>query len=231
MKNGYRAMMALAGLGAAMAAEAQSSFTSPFTLTAGSGPTYLMLTWDPINGYSTRTSGQTTVVYFIAPQPADMFDDPAEPAYVISYGYGGYTGNLNGITPGEVTAGAVLNSSSDFSDPSSSTASFNPADNETGSYFGIDYNAGGGNFNYGWVEYSTTSDSFTLEEAYMNTTVNQAVTVGQGINPVPEPSTFALGALSILGLLLTHRARALNERKAVSEYLQRQGRRAPRKLS
>jgi hypothetical protein len=209
MKNVYLAMMVFIGLATTIAAEAQSSLTTPFTLTAGSGPTYLMLTWDPINGFVTRTSGQTTVVYFTSPQPADMDDDPAEPAQIASYGYGGYTGNLNGITTGEVTADTVLNSSLNFSDPASFFASFNPADNETGSYFGIDYNAGSGNFNYGWVEYSTTSDSFTLEEAYMNTTVNQAVTVGEGISPVPEPSTFAFGMMSMLGLLFIHRTRTV----------------------
>jgi hypothetical protein len=201
--------MAFAALATAMAVEAQSALTTPFTLTAGSGPIYLMLTWDPVNGFVTRTSGQTTVVYFTSPQPADMFDDPAEPAQIASEGYGGYTGNLNGITTNEVAGGIVLNSSLDFSDPSSSFVSFNPPDNETGSYFGIDYNAGSGNYNFGWVEYSTTTNSFTLDEAYMDTTVNEAVTVGEGIDPVPEPSSFALGAFSLFSLLFIARARIL----------------------
>ncbi|MGH7975383.1 MAG: hypothetical protein ACREC8_01840, partial [Limisphaerales bacterium] len=134
MRNGYLATMAFAVLATTIAADAQSSLTTPFTLTAGSGPIYLMLTWDPVNGFATRTSGQTTVVYFTSPQPADDMDDPAEPAQIASYGYGGYTGNLNGITAGEVTTGTVLNSSSDFSDPASSMAYFNPADNESSSY-------------------------------------------------------------------------------------------------
>ena len=200
-------MIAFAGLTVVMSAGAQSTLTTPFTLTAGFGPVYLMLTWDPISGFTTRTSGQTTVVYFTSPQPAGM-DNPAEPAQIASYGYGGYTGNLNGITPGEESYGTLLNNSSQFSDPGSSMAAFDPPDNETASYFGMNYNAGGGNYNYGWVEYTTTSDSFTLDEAYMNTTINDPVTVGEGISATPEPSTIVFGALGLLSLFFISHSRA-----------------------
>lgn len=207
MKKQYLALTAFAGLAGAITAGAQSTLTTPFTLTAGSGPTYLMLTWDPVNGFVTRTTGQTTVVYFTAPQPADMYGHPARPAQIASYGYSGYTGNFNGITPGEQAYGALLNSSSQFSDPSSSTAAFNPADDETASFFGIDYNAGNGNYNYGWVEYTTTTNTFTLEEAYMDATANQAVTVGDGITAVPESSPLGYEALGLLSLLFIFRSR------------------------
>jgi len=208
MKKRYVAVMAVAGLIMTISAGAQSTLSTPFTLTAGYGPTYLMLTWDPINGFVTRTSGQTTVVYFTSPQPADMDGDPAEPAQIASYGYGGYTSNLNGITSGEEAYGTLLNSSSQFSDPSSSMAAFNPADNEAASFFGMDYNAGNGNYNYGWVEYTTTTNSFTLDEAYMNTTVNQSATVGEGISAAPEPSSIAFESLGVFSLLFIFCSRA-----------------------
>jgi len=75
-------------------------------------------------------------------------------------------------------------------------------------YYGLIYEAGGGNYNYGWanLSYEVSSEIATMTSAAMVTTVNQAVSVGV----VPEPSTYALAlaGLACGGFSLFRRRRA-----------------------
>ena len=189
LKNLYP-LIALVGA-TTLSAPAQSTLSAPITLYSG----YLMLTWDPVNEFQTRTSGQTTVIYFSAPS----YDPEMGPRLG---SVGSWSGNPNGITTGEVASGTVLGNSSLFS----SWTSFQPQNYETGSYIGIDYADGSGNRNYGWLEFSTTADSLTVDAAYMDITPNEAVVAGQLTpTPTPEPSTLALTGVGIAGWFLVRR--------------------------
>lgn len=61
-------------------------------------------------------------------------------------------------------------------------------------YYGIRADAGGGNYNYGWAQVSTTLSSATLVQLAFETTANTAIKAGAGA--VPEPSSLALVALA-----------------------------------
>jgi hypothetical protein len=64
-------------------------------------------------------------------------------------------------------------------------------------YFGLIYEAGGGNYNYGWANLSFDASSViaTMNSAAMQTTVNQSIVVGAGAAPIPEPGTWAAMAI------------------------------------
>jgi len=64
-------------------------------------------------------------------------------------------------------------------------------------YFGLIYEAGGGNYNYGWANLSFDASSLiaTMNSAAMQTTENQSIVVGAGAAPIPEPGTWAAMAI------------------------------------
>ena len=62
----------------------------------------------------------------------------------------------------------------------------------TGGYWAVKFNAGGTNFNYGYVQVDVTSSGMTFGMAGVETTPNLAITAGA----IPEPSTYALLLLS-----------------------------------
>ena len=70
-------------------------------------------------------------------------------------------------------------------------------------YWGLAYSAGGGNYNYGWVQlsYDASTKTATFVGAAINTTPNQEILVGQ----VPEPSALSLLAIGLGGLALVRR--------------------------
>ena len=71
----------------------------------------------------------------------------------------------------------------------------------TGGYWAARFNAGGTNFNYGWVQVDVTGSGMTFGTAGVETTPNVAITAGA----VPEPSTYALLGIGAMGLLLVLR--------------------------
>ena len=74
-------------------------------------------------------------------------------------------------------------------------------DESTGGYWAARFNAGGTNFNYGWVQVDVTSNGMTFGMAGVETTPNVAITAGA----VPEPSTYALLEIGAMGLLMVLR--------------------------
>jgi hypothetical protein len=84
--------------------------------------------------------------------------------------------------------------------PSSTPTQFFPfiSTSFSNRYFGLIYEAGGGNYNYGWanLSYDASSNIATMNSAAMQTTVNQSILVGDGPSAaVPEPGTWAAAAL------------------------------------
>ena len=71
----------------------------------------------------------------------------------------------------------------------------------TGGYWAARFDAGGGNFNYGYVQVDVTSSGMTFGMAGVETTPNVAITAGA----VPEPSTYALLGIGAIGLLMVLR--------------------------
>jgi opacity protein-like surface antigen len=71
----------------------------------------------------------------------------------------------------------------------------------TGGYWAVKFNAGGTNFNYGYVQVDVTGSGMTFGMAGVETTQNVAITAGA----VPEPSAYALLGIGAMGLLLVLR--------------------------
>jgi PEP-CTERM motif len=74
----------------------------------------------------------------------------------------------------------------------------------TGGYWAVKFNAGGGNFNYGYVQVDVTSSGMTFGMAGVETTPNVAITAGA----VPEPSALSLLAIGLGGLAILRRRRS-----------------------
>jgi hypothetical protein len=113
------------------------------------------------------------------------------------------TGNAFSISTINSSANEVIDGNLTYSNYTES----NPAGN--GTYFaGLRYDLGEGNFNYGWVNYSTNegSTAITFLGAAFNTTANESILAGQTVTAVPEPSG-QLAIAGLIGMLLRRRVR------------------------
>ncbi len=93
------------------------------------------------------------------------------------------------VSSSSITLGATIDSSTTWS----SQASLNQGLVDT--YYGIRFDEGGGNYNYGWVKVKTPGNYVTFVEAGVEQSFNTSVLVGE-TSAVPEPSTNALLALA-----------------------------------
>lgn len=164
----------------------------------------LIMDWNPGEGWfaaiGSHTGGDSLYL-----TPTEFFDFDGEifanPALV-----GSWAGNAFSISTSNSSANGIIDGGLTYSNSTESK----PAGN--GTYFaGLRYDLGEGNFNYGWVNYSTNADSseITFLGAAFNTTANESILAGQAseVSPVPEPSgQLAIAGLIGSGLLLRRRA-------------------------
>jgi len=119
------------------------------------------------------------------------------------------------ITPTTISAGTVLDASSSWNP---SYYAINPDSNVSNAYLGLRIGLGSGNYDYGWIEYSTGSalssygpSSITVTAVAFDTTPNEAVVAA---GAVPEPSTYAIFGLGAAGLAIVNRARIIGSKRS-----------------
>lgn len=93
--------------------------------------------------------------------------------------------------------------------------------NNTSGYWGVAFNQGDGNFNYGWVQVQVNDSGMTFGEAAVNTTLNEAIVAGDigSTAAVPEPSQVAaslLLAAGIAGFVIVKRRKEASELEALA---------------
>ena len=194
--SGLAAVLCLATSSSA----AISTYLTETTVATGQS---LHMDWTPNSGWSAaignHTGGESLYL-----TPTEFMDFEGEifanPAMV-----GSWAGNAFSISTSNSSVNGVIDGTLTYSNHTES----NPAGN--GTYFaGLRYDLGAGNFNYGWVNYSTNSDSsqITFLGAAFNTTANESIAAGQtsAVSPVPEVSShLALLALGSAGVLTRRR--------------------------
>ena len=127
-----------------------------------------------------------------------MFSVPAMGIIGIQHGQNAGDGYYNGSnTP--LQYGALINELLSYG--TGGNVGVNPS---TGGYWAARFNAGDGNFNYGYVQVDVTSSGMTFGMAGVETTPNLAITAGA----VPEPSALSLLAVSLGGWALVRRRRS-----------------------
>lgn len=181
-------------------ASAQTTpFTGPVTLQQSSG--FLMVEWSPVSGFSTRTTGETNVLYFLAPTSGINFMTQ------MPQNNPGMVASAAATTPFLITA-VVLSQGVEVG-PASTLGknALYPAGGASG-YVGFNHSGSGSTY-FGWLRFTSTTTSITLEEIHMNAVAGAPVVTGQ-LSAVPEPSTYGLGLAGLaLGIAAIRRRRAL----------------------
>lgn len=166
------------------------------------------MAWSPGGGWSVQTGFASNVgpLYL---SPAFLFEEEFGDVYAA-----GFIGSANGTSLSLSTAFINANAVIDGSLLYSGNIDLTPVDNSSSTYAGLKYDLGGGNYNYGWVNYATNANSteITLLGAAFNTTANEPIFAGQtsSIAAVPEPSEYLLGGVpALLGGFVLLRRRAV----------------------
>ena len=146
--------------------------------------------------YSDGIDGRWQPAFFMPP----MFSIPARGAIGFSGGQSAGDGYYNGGNA-PLQYGALINELVSYQTNGPSNIGVNVS---TGGYWAVKFNAGGGNFNYGYVQVDVTSSGMTFGMAGVETTPNVAITAGA----VPEPSALSLLAIGLGGLAMMRRRRA-----------------------
>lgn len=109
-----------------------------------------------------------------------------------------------------ITAGTTINSASGFGTFASMQTGYN---NLTDVFVGFRIDAGGGNYNYGWMRFTTGADygghgpgTITIFDAAYENTLNLGIVAGS-ITSIPEPSIAVLWIGLAAGALALHRRR------------------------
>ena len=141
---------------------------------------------------------------------SDGFDGRWQPGFSdmdMSFPARGAIGFLNGQSAGDgyysggntpLQYGALIDALVSYEKGGPSDIGVNES---TGGYWAVKFNAGDGNFNYGYVQVDVTGSGMTFGMAGVEQTPNVAITAGA----VPEPSTYALLGIGAMGLLLVLR--------------------------
>jgi len=103
-------------------------------------------------------------------------------------------GDNSGIAVGPLAANSLIGPSSDW------RPNYGPANS---GYFGARFLAGGSDWNYGWVQVTTTSNTITFGLASVETTLNTPILAGAVASGVPEidPASAGSAASLVAGVL------------------------------
>lgn len=146
-----------------------------------------------VNNFNrTLTSGFTDGVYFNYDALNQTIVEEGEFGVNIFGGFWeGKGGFFQSNNNGTINNGTNWMASAPFAPGASvgSEATWNTFANFTsGNYVGLRVDQGNGDYNYGYVKYSFSDTSMTLESVAFETTVNTAI-----VTPIPEPSAALLG--------------------------------------
>lgn len=161
----------------------------------------LHMNWNPTDAWTavigSHTGGEP--LYLSSATNYDFGDGDLS----YSQGYiGSWGGTALSLSTGYINLASTVNSSLSFSNYIDLT----PVDNSNSTFSGLRYDLGGGNYHYGWINYSTNADStqITLLGAAFNTVVNEPILAGQ-TSVIPEPSAAWISGLLGSVILLRRR--------------------------
>lgn len=182
---------------ATQSSAAISTYLNQVSVSSGSS---LHMNWNPTSLWfaevGSHTGGEPLYLSSASYVPDFDFGTYYQQGYI-----GSWSGTALSLSTAFIAAGSTVDGSLSFSNYIDLT----PVDGTASTYAGLRYDLGGGNYHYGWVNYSTNSDStvITFLGAGFNTIANEPVQAGQ-TTAVPEPSAAWIGGL-FAGIALLRR--------------------------